>query len=191
MQRYDIQNGWLELIPDFLASSEGTDIFNHCIDHLPFEQGKIKLYGKEHLIPRFESFLSENGQGYGYSGKKLSSHPFDQRITDLKNRIEKATGYRFNSVLVNFYRDGKDSNGWHADNEPELGKNPTIASLSLGASRRFDLQHLPSGTKLSFDLTHGSLLIMGGSLQHFWKHRIPKQLRINEGRINLTFRFID
>lgn len=191
MQRFEIQDGWLDLIPDFLTPDESAEILNHCIYQLPLEQGKIKLFGKEHFIPRLESFLSENGKDYGYSGKRLTTHPFDQPILNLKDRIEKATGHSFNSVLINFYRDGKDSNGWHADNEPELGYDPTIASLSLGATRRFDLQHVSSGNKLSLDLINGSLLIMGGALQRHWKHRIPKQLRVKEGRINLTFRYID
>jgi alkylated DNA repair dioxygenase AlkB len=191
MQRFEIKDGWLEFKPDFLTGIESTALFHHFLHQLPLEQGKIKLFGKEHIIPRLESFHSEDGKSYGYSGKRLTTHRFDLQIIDLKNRIEKATGYKFNSVLVNFYRDGKDSNGWHADNEPELGKDPIIASMSLGATRRFELQHSSSGDKHSFELTNGSLLIMGGSIQQFWKHRIPKQLRINEGRINLTFRYID
>ena len=149
------------------------------------------LLHDEYKIPRLESYHSTDKTSYTYSGKTLSTHPMDQQLIVLKNSIEAITNQSFNSVLINFYRDGNDSNGWHADNEKELGTNPLIASLSLGATRRFHLKHQVSGEKLEFELDHGSLLIMGGELQHFWKHRIPKQVKIKEGRINLTFRMID
>jgi len=191
MQRIELTNGWLEFYPDFLSITESDDLYHHCLKELPLQQGIIILFGKIHDIPRLESFHSEHGKSYGYSGKRLYTHPFDQRIKEIKIRIEKATGYSFNSVLINYYRNGTDSNGWHADNEPELGKNPIIASLSLGAQRRFDLKHNLGTEKISLELTNGSLVIMGGALQHHWKHQIPKQLKITEGRINLTFRFID
>ena len=97
---------------------------------------------------------------------------------------------QFNCVLVNLYRNGQDSNGWHADNEPELGKNPMIASVSLGATRRFDLRHNITKEKISFDLTNGSLLLMKGEIQHFWKHQITKTKKIDAARINLTFRML-
>lgn len=191
MQRIDLTDGWIIYYPEFLTESKGTHLIEYCLKNLPFDQGTIQLFGKKHVIPRLESFHSENGKSYGYSGKKLISHPFHKEIKEIKDQIESLSGHFFNSVLVNYYRTGQDSNGWHADNEKELGNNPVIASLSLGATRRFDLKHNQSSDQLSMELTHGSLLIMGGELQHHWKHRIPKQMKINEARINLTFRFID
>ena len=113
-------------------------------------------------------------------------------LQSIKNKIEKVSGSKFNSVLLNYYRDGKDSMGWHSDDEPELGKNPVIASLSFGQKRVFHLRHrfdkeIP---KVKLNLDHGSLLIMAGETQHFWQHQIPKTARKIEGRINLTFRWI-
>lgn len=133
---------------------------------------------------------------YSYSGKKLRVNPFTPELDILKNKIlhflrEHGIPAEFNSVLANLYRDGRDSNGWHADNEKELGQNPLIASLSLGAERRFDLRHNLTGEKISMPLTSGSLLVMGGELQHFWKHQVAKSTRALAPRINLTFRFIN
>ncbi|NCA20626.1 MAG: alpha-ketoglutarate-dependent dioxygenase AlkB, partial [Crocinitomicaceae bacterium] len=125
-----------------------------------------------------------------YSGKTLETHPFTEELLELKSLIEEASHQEFNCVLVNLYRDGKDSNGWHSDNETELGKNPAIASLSLGAIRRFDLKHNTTKEKISIELNHGSLLIMKGEMQHFWKHQIAKTTKVSTPRINLTFRYI-
>ncbi|MGB5120416.1 MAG: alpha-ketoglutarate-dependent dioxygenase AlkB, partial [Vibrio fluvialis] len=111
-------------------------------------------------------------------------------LADLKQRCELLACQAFNSVLANLYRDGQDSMGWHQDNEPELGQQPVIASLSLGETRRFVLRHLHSKEKLELPLSHGSLLIMAGNTQHFWQHCVPKTVRTLEPRINLTFRLI-
>ena len=108
----------------------------------------------------------------------------------LRERIERATGARYNSVLANLYRDGNDSNGWHADDEASLGPQPTIASLSLGATRRFLLRHRADGTTVELALEHGSLVVMAGLSQKCWKHTIPKERRVREPRINLTFRYV-
>ena len=191
MQRQYLTNGWIEFHANFLNDKASRDLYDHCLTHLPWEHGTIKLFGKAFAIPRLESFHSINGKSYSYSGKTLSTRPFDNQLASIKNKIERLTNHSFNCVLVNCYRNGNDSNGWHADNEKELGKNPVIASVSLGATRRFDLKHNGTGEQLKFDLHNGSLLIMGGELQHYWKHRIPKQPGVNEGRINLTFRLID
>jgi alkylated DNA repair dioxygenase AlkB len=191
MKRQYISNGWIDFYPQFLTLRESEVLFYHCINHLPWEQGDIKLFGKEFKIPRLESFHSNQGTSYSYSGKTLTAHPMDKQLLKLKNKIEALANHSFNCVLVNYYRDGNDSNGWHADNEKELGLNPVIASVSLGATRRFDLKHQISGENIEFELYNGSLLIMGGELQQFWKHRIPKQKKVKEGRINLTFRLID
>ena len=123
--------------------------------------------------------------------------PKDNTINIFKKDVEKFklvwhhfSQEKFNCVLVNLYRNGQDSNGWHADNEPELGINPVIASLSLGATRRFNLRHNLSNKKISIDLTNGSLLLMKGEMQHFWKHQLAKSTKVVNGRINLTFRRI-
>jgi alkylated DNA repair dioxygenase AlkB len=109
-------------------------------------------------------------------------------LLEIKNRIEPVAGLTFNRVLLNLYRDGRDSVSWHTDAEPELGRNPVIASVSFGASRKFQLRHLHTKEKIELELTHGSLLIMQGELQHYWQHQIPKTNKTVGERINLTFR---
>lgn len=188
--KQELENGWIELNDTFLSSDEAWSLFEELIQKTEWTQGSITIFGKQIQIPRQEAFYSSNGQNYGYSGQRMISHPFTPLLQHLLDRIEKHSGHSFNSVLINLYRDGRDSNGWHADNEPELGQNPVIASLSLGSTRNFDLKHQQTGEKLKLPLRHGSLLIMGGQIQHFWKHQIAKSTKIQEPRINLTFRKI-
>jgi alkylated DNA repair dioxygenase AlkB len=186
----ELQNGWITYIRDFIDQKEAERIYEELLQATAWMQGNIKLFGKVYQTPRKEAFYSLNGEAYGYSGQRLVSQPFTPLLFELKKRIELHCGQTFNSVLINLYRDGQDSNGWHADNEPELGKNPLIASLSFGAERNFDLQHQLTKEKIRIVLHPGSLLIMGGELQHFWKHQIPKSKAISTPRINLTFRKI-
>lgn len=185
-----IQNGEIGFLPDFISQDLANRYFDFLQQSLPFQQGTIKLFGKTHPIPRLEAFFGIGNQVYSYSGKTLETRHFTKELLDLKSLIEQVSNEKFNCVLVNLYRDGKDSNGWHADNEPELGKNPVIASLSLGATRRFDLKHNQTNEKMSFELGNGSLLVMKGEMQHFWKHQIAKTAKVSSPRINLTFRYI-
>ena len=135
--------------------------------------------------------LGNSEATYTYSGTQLTTHPWNPTLLDLKKQIEPLSKTAFNSVLLNWYRDGLDSMGWHADNEKELGRNPVIASLNLGASRRFLLRKNEDHTqKMEFLLGHGDLLIMRGETQHFWQHHVPKQKKVLKNRINLTFRTI-
>ena len=186
----EVQNGTLIYYESFLSQVEAGLIFKYFKETLPFHQGTITLFGKTHAIPRLEAFFATENKTYTYSGKTLQTHQFTTELLALKSKIEAISLEKFNCVLVNLYRNGQDSNGWHADNEPELGKNPVIASLSLGATRRFDLRHNLTNEKISFDLTNGSLLLMKGEMQHFWKHQIAKTKKVNELRINLTFRML-
>ena len=186
----EVQNGTLIYYESFLSQVEAGLIFKYFKETLPFHQGTITLFGKTHAIPRLEAFFATENKTYTYSGKTLQTHPFTTELLALKSKIEAISLEKFNCVLVNLYRNGQDSNGWHADNEPELGKNPVIASLSLGATRRFDLRHNLTNEKISFDLTNGSLLLMKGEMQHFWKHQIAKTKKVNAPRINLTFRHL-
>lgn len=188
MTKLTIQNGTLLFDETFLSQEDANLLFKHFEKTLPFHQGTINLFGKTHAIPRLEAFFATENKTYSYSGKTLETHPFTSELLSLKLKIEEFSHEYFNCVLVNLYRNGQDSNGWHADNEPELGKNPVIASLSLGVTRRFDLRHNHTKEKLSFDLTNGSLLLMKGEMQHFWKHQIAKTKKVDARRINLTFR---
>jgi alkylated DNA repair dioxygenase AlkB len=183
-----IEDGWLLFDPEFLSRNKADLLFDTLHSSLPWAQGKVTIFGTTYATPRLESLHVVDGKTYSYSGNTLISHPFTAALDELKKKIETVSGESFNCVLANLYRDGKDSNGWHADNERELGINPVIASISLGAARRFDLKHNTTGDLKQMILPHGSLLIMGGSMQHYWKHSIAKTAKIHHPRINLTFR---
>jgi len=188
MIKQDIENGWYIWEPNFYSPKESKTLFQTLYDELPWEGGEINLFGKTYQIPRKQVMFADNGLNYGYSGKKLNVIDWNAVVKDIKNQIELESNYGFNACLANLYRDGDDSNGWHSDNEKELGKNPIIGSISLGATRVFKLKHLKTNTRLEFELTSGSLLIMGGEMQHFWKHQVPKTKSSVKPRINLTFR---
>lgn len=155
-----------------------------------WRQEKIQVWGKAHAQPRLVAWHGDSGTAYGYSGITLQASDWSTTLRRIKKEIESATGYRFNSVLLNLYRDQHDHVSWHSDDEPELGQNPVIASLSLGATRTFKLKYKSSAAQkvLSFELGSGSLLLMAGATQHHWKHCIARQSRASAARINLTFR---
>lgn len=188
MKKQIVENGWYIWEPHFYSESESQKLLDLLHAELPWETGEIKLYGKTHRIPRKQVLFAEDGLEYGYSGKKLSIADWNEHVLKIKKRIEDKCNFYFNACLANLYRDGSDSNGWHADNEKELGLNPVIASLSLGVQRRFKLKHLKSNERIDFEMTSGSLLIMGGEMQHYWKHQVPKSKTVVDPRINLTFR---
>jgi alkylated DNA repair dioxygenase AlkB len=188
MKRVELNNGWYIFLENFYSSSESTHLLNYLLNELNWKSGEIKLFGKVYPIPRKQVYFSDNGLSYSYSGKELIIDAWDENVLNMKRRLQALLNVEFNACLSNLYRNGQDSNGWHSDNEKELGTNPIIASVSFGATRRFDLKHQSNKQKLSFQLTSGSLLVMGGEMQHFWKHQIPKQKNINDPRVNLTFR---
>jgi alkylated DNA repair dioxygenase AlkB len=188
--KISIDNGLLEYIPAFLSPQNSAFLFDLLLEETPWNQGTITIFGKKIATPRHEAFYAEHGLNYAYSGQQLTVHPFTKELESLKNQLEQFTKQKFNSVLINLYRNGNDSNGWHADNEKELGINPFIASLSLGTERRFDIQHIKSKEKKSIILENGSLLLMGDEMQHYWKHQIAKTKKVHSPRINLTFRLI-
>ena len=185
-----IEDGQLDYFPNFLDPQSANDLYAQILSELPFQENQIVMFGKQVKVPRLEAYFSLNGENYGYSGQTLINNPFPAFLEDLRQKIATITGMPYNALLINYYRDGQDSNGWHADNEKSLGKNPSIASLSLGAERIFELRHLESNKKIKLKLAHGSLLHMHGALQHHWKHQLPKVKDLKEARINLTFRLI-
>ena len=186
-----IEDGQLTLFADFLPQTE-ADIFLDILQReTPWQQDALNFGGRQVLIPRLQAWYGDKHSHYGYSGLALTPLPWTDTLLTLKQRIEVSSGQVFNSVLLNFYRDGKDSVSWHSDDEAELGLDPVIASLSLGTSRRFELRHRTKTIpKAICELEHGSLLIMGKGLQKHWQHQIPKQPAIQAPRINLTFRLI-
>lgn len=188
--KWDLPNAQLYFDQHFIEPVEANRLYQHFVEHTPWEHLPFRIFGKTVNTPRLEAYFATEGERYSYSGKTLIVQPFDELLVQLKQRIEQIANAEFNAVLINYYRDGNDSNGWHADDEKELGKNPIIASLSLGTTRRFDFKHNTLVEKHQLELTSGSLLIMSGEMQHHWKHQIAKTKRVHSGRINLTFRKI-
>ncbi len=159
--------------------------------NINWQHDKIRMYGKSVFLPRYSAWYGDNDKPYTYSGLTLQPNNWNKGLSYLKNQIEKVSNAEFNSVLLNWYRDGDDYINWHSDDEKELGKNPIIGSVNFGAERRFLLRNInDKSVKLEFPLRHGTLLIMSGELQHFWHHSVPKQKKIKQSRINLTFRNI-
>ncbi len=187
-----LEGGRLTFWRSWLDAAEAEALFNTFERELAWEQSRIRLFGSEKLIPRLNAWYADDGLTYTYSGKTFEPNAWTPALTDVRTRIEDTTGYPFNSVLANLYRDGQDSNGWHSDNEPELGQNPAIASLSLGGERKFHLKHRTRKdlAPLHLTLPSGSLLLMTGETQHHWLHQVPKTKRPVPPRINLTFRRI-
>lgn len=177
--------------PDFFNLNEADHYFKSLLDEIKWKQDTINVYGKTHLQPRLTAFYANNENTYQYSNIIMQPNPFDGILLEIKNKIETELKITFTSCLANLYRDGNDSNGWHADNEKELGINPIIGSLSLGAERVFHLKHkTDKAHKTKLNLQHGSLLLMQGETQSNWLHQIPKTKKKIGKRINLTFRII-
>jgi alkylated DNA repair dioxygenase AlkB len=176
----------------FYPVAEADELYTRLLNDTPWRQDSIQVWGKSHLQPRLSAWHGDPDTAYSYSGIHLTPNAWTSTLLKIKNDISATTGHPLNSVLLNLYRDQRDSMGWHSDDEPELGKNPVIVSLSLGAMRTFKLKHKTRAEQkiLNLDLQHGSLLIMAGSTQHHWLHSISKQTRTIAPRINLTFRQI-
>jgi alkylated DNA repair dioxygenase AlkB len=183
-------DGFADYYPNFLAPAARAALLQQLLRLDSFQQNEIVLFGKKIKVPRLEAYYALNGEQYGYSGQQLKAEKFPTFLDELRLEVQKRTGNKYNALLINYYRDGQDSNGWHADNEKTLGPNPSIASISLGAERTFELKHLSTGQKKSVLLADGSLLHMHGPLQHHYKHQLPKKRALTEARLNLTFRWI-
>jgi alkylated DNA repair dioxygenase AlkB len=181
----------LYFLPDFLPSSEADQFFKELKDEVEWEQKSIRIFGKEVPEPRLTAWYGDPAALYTYSGITMKPLPWIPALEALRNRIETITSATFNSALLNYYRSGQDSMGWHRDNEKELGPEPVIASLSLGAQRDFQIRNYQyKNQKLEIPLNHGSLLIMRGRMQENWQHAVPKRKNSQTERINITFRQI-
>ena len=178
-------------IPNFLNLQKANLYFEHLKTNVNWQQDDITIFGKTYKQPRLTALYAENDASYSYSNITMHPNPFTSELLDLKQAIEAEVQHKFTTVLINLYRDGNDSNGWHADNEKELGENPIIASVSLGATRAFHFKHRNlKEERHNMQLEHGSLLLMKGKMQHHWLHQIPKTKKSIGERINLTFRTI-
>jgi alkylated DNA repair dioxygenase AlkB len=179
-------DGAVFLYPDALPQAAADRLFAELRGAIEWRQEVATLMGRRVAIPRLTAW--HGAAGYVYSGIRMTPAPWTPPLLELKALAEALAGQPFDSVLLNLYRDGRDSVSWHADNEPGLGRDPVIASLSLGAVRRFQLRHRRGPERLTLDLPHGSCLIMAGATQHHWLHQLPKTARPVGPRINLTFR---
>jgi len=172
-------------------ATESTTFFEHLQDEIPWNQEETLLFGKRVAIPRLTAWFGDQHGNYSYSGIEMTPHPWTTLLAEIRDRVDEIAETKFNSVLLNLYRDGNDSVDWHADDEPELGPTPIIGSVSFGATRRFNLRprdrSLPT---VSVDLNHGDVLVMSGPMQRSWQHQIPKTQRSVGPRVNLTFRTV-
>ena len=187
---FDLPDAEIEYHPSLFNSEKANELFELLKNEIPWQHDEITVYGKKHLQPRLTSLFGNDGKPYGYSNIIMQPNRWNPLLMFIKNEVETICNENFTTVLLNYYRDGKDSNGWHADNEKELGRNPIIASVSFGAERVFQLKHNTTNQRQNINLENGSLLIMKGATQHFWKHQIPKSSKEIGARINLTFRII-
>lgn len=190
-QQLHIVDGLMDFFPQCYDPTESHSLFENLRNELLWRQDQIKMFGKIYDVPRLQAWYGDEGISYSYSGIKLEPLEWHPLLLQVKNRVEGLTKTSYNSVLANLYRNGQDSNGWHADNEPELGQNPSIASISLGTARLFQLKHrYKKEQRCKILLNDGSLFHMHGTTQHFWLHQIAKTKKVDTARVNLTFRYI-
>lgn len=186
----DLQDASITLFREYFPSLKADEYFAGLQD-VPWHQEEIIVFGKKYPEPRETAWYGDQGTTYTYSGITHTPKPWTPVLSEIREKVENETQERFNSVLLNRYRNGQDSVAWHADDEPELGENPVIASVSLGQTRRFQLRHkFLSKKTTSLELHHGDLLVMSGQTQHFWEHQVPKTKQDISARLNLTFRNI-
>ncbi len=189
--KLDLPDSDISYFPHFFSSEKASDYFKVLKSETDWQQDNITLFGKSYPQPRLTSLYGDNEKHYTYSGITMFPKPFSSTLLEIKSKIEVVSETKYNVVLLNLYRHGNDSIGWHSDDEKELGKNPNIASVSFGVERIFHLKHKKDNSlRQRIHLTSGSLLIMKGVTQHFWQHQIPKSKKVTQARINLTFRVI-
>ncbi|HEY1141420.1 MAG TPA: alpha-ketoglutarate-dependent dioxygenase AlkB [Lysobacter sp.] len=181
----------LQFDPHWLGPLQADALLSGLRSDVAWETHRIRIFGREVDSPRLSCWIGDPDARYRYSGTLFEPHPWPDALKPVRERLERTLEVGFNSVLANLYRDGNDAMGWHSDAEPELGPAPVIASISLGATRRFVLKHRnDAARKLAIDLPHGSLLVMSGQTQRHYRHALPRTTRPTGARINLTFRQI-
>ena len=188
MSPIPFEDGRLAWMPQLPLPWTNAEVMARLMDETDWREETVVVYGKRHLQPRLSAWYGD--AAYTYSGLRLQPAPFTPLLATLHAAVEAATGHSFNSVLLNLYRNERDSMGMHSDDEPELGPQPAIASLSFGASRTFILKHKYNKKTVRLELTDGSLLLMSGETQKHWLHGINKMTRTLRARVNLTFRKI-
>ena len=183
------QDGELYFYKDFFNNDTSNLYTQTLLKDIPWQQKHITLFGNTVEQPRLVSWHAESGIHYKYSGITMLPEPWTDTLLTIKHAVEEQLNTKFNSAFLNLYRNGRDYMGWHRDNEKSLGPQPYIASLSFGADRKFKFKHI-NNTNFNYELIlkSGSMLTMGGEIQHYWKHCLPKALKVNGPRINITFR---
>ncbi|MFN6476613.1 alpha-ketoglutarate-dependent dioxygenase AlkB [Nostoc sp. DedQUE07] len=187
-----MQDADVSFYRNFFNQQDSDELFQTLFNEIQWRQDKMKIYGKEVNLPRKTAWYGDRNMSYKFSGIHLDPEPWIPTLLQVKEKVDKVAKVKFNSVLLNLYRDGKDGISWHTDAEPELGNNPVIGSVSFGGARRFMFRHKHNqDLKAEIELIHGSFLLMAGATQHFWQHQIPKTSKQVQPRINLTFRVIN
>jgi len=187
--RIELPDADVQFWPDAFSPNRAEALFAALRRDVDWQQEHVTIFGASRLVPRLVAWYGDAGTSYSYSGTAHEPRPWNAELSDVRQVVEALTRRRYNSVLLNLYRDGQDGMGWHADDEPELGSEPAIASVSFGATRRFKLRHRKRrGEVFALDLESGSLLLMAGATQHHYVHAVPKTARAVGARINLTFR---
>lgn len=188
-QAMDLPDGDVVFYPDFFPAADADRLLAQLIETTAWRQDSMKIYGKMTPLPRLTAWYGDPGARYVYSGIINQPIPWTAALAEIKSAVDAVSGVEFNGVLLNRYRTGKDSMGWHSDDEHEFGPNPVIASVSFGGTRNFQFRHKRrKELKACIELTHGSLLIMRGGTQENWQHQIPKTAKPVQERLNLTFR---
>ncbi|MES2603293.1 MAG: alpha-ketoglutarate-dependent dioxygenase AlkB [Pseudomonadota bacterium] len=187
-----LPDGTLHYFPAFYPPEQSLACFQRLLKETLWQQDTLNFGGRAVAVPRLQAWYGDAETHYGYSGLRLTPHPWTPLLTTLREDLQQRLSLPFNSVLLNYYRDGQDSVAWHSDDERKLGPDPQIASLSFGTSRRFELKHKQRRDlkKMTIDLDDGSLLVMGSGVQQHWSHQVPKEPAVTGARLNLTFRFI-
>ncbi len=191
-EQLNLPHSDIKLYRQFFDEATSNQLLETLKTNINWQQEYIQVYGKPQPIPRLTAWHGDEGTTYCYSGIKMTPEPWTDTLLQIKQAIETVAQVNFNSVLLNYYRDGNHGVGWHSDNEPELGKNPVIGSVSLGGTRRFSFKSKDkiNPQKQDIELQHGDFLLMQGETQQYWYHQIPKTKKPVLPRINLTFRVI-
>jgi alkylated DNA repair dioxygenase AlkB len=189
-ERLDLPDGEGALYRRAFAATDSGRLCEALWRETSWQQQVITIYGRAIASPRLSAWYGDPEAVYSYSGLRLEPAPWTPTLRIVHKRVEMLAAARFNSVLLNLYRDGQDSMGWHSDDEPELGRDPVIASVSFGAARRFLMQHKKRRLRVELRLEDGDVLVLGGTTQHYWRHHVPKTRQPTDARINLTFRMI-
>jgi alkylated DNA repair dioxygenase AlkB len=181
-------DGHVDYHPIAFSTEEVKVYFSFLSTEIPWQQDVVKLFGKTYITDRKVAWYAEKPFIYRYSGQSKIALPFSPTLLDIKSHVEKLTGSAYDACLLNYYHNGSEGMGWHSDNEKSISPNSSIASVSLGVTRKFQFKHKTQGLKLDLILDSGSVLDMRGETQEFWLHALPKSKKIAGARINLTFR---